>query len=358
MPNNLQLYHKVLHQIRQWLPAERVTRQRNMALLVLGLVMSEAIHLSQIVSTWPVLGKNPSLANRLRRFLDNPRLDVATWYRPVAKQLLDAFANLRLRLVVDCTKVGFNHRLLVIGLAYRKRTLPLVWCVYEGSKGHVATARQIALFQEVRRLIPRSAEVWVLGDAGFQHVPLLRWLRRRGWHFVIRQQGRITVYRQGEGWCKINALALTQGETRVIGWVRLTQEYNAGWYWLLLHWEEGEDDPWYLVSDQALSARCLLKHYRIRMWIEEMYGDMKGHGFDLEATHLADTDRISRLVLGVCLAFLWLICLGSWVVKRGFRHYIDRKDRRDKSYFRLGLDWLKRCWRLNQPVKLHFRPYP
>ena len=31
-----------------------------------------------------------------------------------------------------------------------------------------------------------------------------------------------------------------------------------------------------------------------------MYGDMKGHGFDLEATHLDDADRISRLVLAVC----------------------------------------------------------
>ena len=94
------------------------------------------------------------------------------------------------------------------------------------------------------------------------------------------------------------------------------------------------------------------------MWIEEMYGDMKGHGFDLEATHLQDADRISRLVLGVCLTFVWFICLGTWVVKRGYRHFIDRKDRRDKSYFRLGLDWLKRCKRLNEPFKLTFRPYP
>jgi len=29
------------------------------------------------------------------------------------------------------------------------------------------------------------------------------------------------------------------------------------------------------------------------MWIEEMYGDMKGHGFDLEATHLADANAVT-----------------------------------------------------------------
>ena len=88
-----------------------------------------------------------------------------------------------------------------------------------------------------------------------------------------------------------------------------------------------------------------------------MYGDMKGHGFDLEATHLRHAERISRLMLGVCLAYTWLISLGSWVVKRGYRHLIDRKDRRDKSLFRLGWDWIERCCSRNLPFRLQFIPY-
>jgi hypothetical protein len=74
--------------------------------------------------------------------------------------------------------------------------------------------------------------------------------------------------------------------------------------------------------------------------IEEMYGDMKGHGFDLEATHLKDAARISRLFLGICIVFVWLITLGSWVVKRGYRHLVDHRSRRDKSCFRIGWDWI------------------
>ena len=77
----------------------------------------------------------------------------------------------------------------------------------------------------------------------------------------------------------------------MIGWVRLTEKHNAGWYWLLLHWETGEEEPWYLVSDRP-GKNALLKIYRKRMWVEEMYGDMKGHGFDLEATHLKNATRI------------------------------------------------------------------
>lgn len=357
MAPNLRLYHKVLAQLGKWLPKERVTRQRNMALLISGLFFSMAIHLSHIVSEWPVAGKELSLVNRLRRFLNNPQVDVRTWYRPIAQQIVAALAHTELRLIIDCTKVGFNHRLLTISVAYRKRALPLIWSVHEGRKGHVTSAAQLALFEALAPLIPRSSYVWVLGDSGFQNVPLLRWLCRRGWHFVIRQQGRICVRTARGPWRKLNSFALHPGQTRTIGWVRLTEKHNMGWFWLVLHWAAGQDEPWYLVSDRA-GTRAMLRRYPVRMWTEELYGDLKGHGFDLEATHLQDAPRISRLVLAVCITFVWFITLGAWLVKRGLRHLIDRKDRRDKSYFRLGWDWLKRAKRLNQPFRLQFKPYP
>lgn len=188
MPHNLQLYHKVLHQIRKWLPEERITRQRNMALLVSGLYLSMAIHLSCIVSTWHVPGKEVSLTNRLRRFLDNPLVTVQDWYLPLVQQLIDTFADKQLQLVIDCTQIGRNHRLLMIGLTYRKRTLPLAWSVHEGGRGHTTAQEQIALFGQIRFLIPASADVWVIGDTEFQHVPLLRWIRRRGWHLIFVQK--------------------------------------------------------------------------------------------------------------------------------------------------------------------------
>lgn len=37
------------------------------------------------------------------------------------------------------------------------------------------------------------------------------------------------------------------------------------------------------------------------MWVEELFGDLKGHGFDLEAIHLQDFGRLSRLVLAAMI---------------------------------------------------------
>lgn len=356
MPHNLRLYHRVLNQIGQWLPRTRVTRRRNLALLVSGLFGAQGIHLSCIVSTWHLAGRAVSLVNRLRRFLANERVDVWQWYQPLAAQLLAWLASHPLWLVIDSTKVGNDHRVLMVGVAYRRRTLPLVWSVHRGRRGQTGHQAQIALLQRLAPLIPPGAEVWLLGDTEFESIHLLRWLRRRHWHFVIRQRGSIKVSPDGHSWTNINTFPLSEGETRVVGWVRLTEKFNVGWFWLVLHWAEGEKDPWYLVSDSN-DTPFLLRRYRRRMWIEEMYGDLKGHGFDVEATHLLHADRISRLMLGICITFVWFLCLGSWVVKRGFRHLVDRKSRRDKSYFRLGWDWLRRCRRLGQPLKLHFRPY-
>lgn len=356
MPNNLHLYHKMKLQLCQWLPHERRTRIRNMALFLSGLYASGQPHLSKIVRKWPLLGKIPSLTNRLWRFLSNPRVVVADWYAPVAVAIVARLPAGVITVVIDTTKVGFYHRVMTIGVAFKKRTLPLVWSVRRGRKGHTKVAEQLALFRRVARILPQQAEIWVVGDTEFQSVRLLRWIRRQNWHFVIRQQGKNKVRWVGQPWIKINALPLEPGETRGIGWVRLTEKHDAGWYWLLLHWETGEDEAWYLVSDRA-GRTALLKTYRKRMWVEEMYGDMKGHGFDLEATHLKDAARINRLFLGICIVFVWLITLGSWVVKRGFRHLIDHKSRRDKSYFRLGWDWIERCLALERTFPLRFQAY-
>ena len=157
-------------------------------------------------------------------------------------------------------------------------------------------------------------------------------------------------------WQKISQFELTPGDTRFIGWVRLTLKHRDPDYWLVLHWEKGEEDPWYLASDVS-GRNDLIRRYKLRMWVEEMYGDFKGHGFDLEATHLRQVHRLDRLVLAICLAFVWLIAVGSRVVKKGLRHFVDHKSRRDKSYFHIGWDWIERCLRLGAPIPMSFRPY-
>ena len=127
---------------------ERVTRVRHLARLVTGLVLGQGIHLSQIARAGPYrVAQAPSQVLQLRRFLDNPRVDVEAWFRPVRRLLLPRGGACTLRM--DCSQVGARHRLLSVGLAFRKRTVPRAWSVQRGPKGHVGWEAQRALFTAV-----------------------------------------------------------------------------------------------------------------------------------------------------------------------------------------------------------------
>ena len=68
-----------------------------------------------------------------------------------------------------------------------------------------------------------------------------------------------------------------------------------------------------------------------------MFGDLKGHGFDLESSHLRHFMRLSRLTLLVVILYMWLITRGSQFIKWEQHRLVDWADRVDLSVFHIGL---------------------
>lgn len=54
----------------------------------------------------------------------------------------------------------------------------------------------------------------------------------------------------------------------------------------------------------------------------------------------------------VALLYLWLVALGSYVIKLGQGRLVDRADRRDLSVFRMGLSMVERLLANAQPVPI------
>lgn len=354
MSNNLRLYCKILDQMSEFHPKERLTRRRNLALLMTGLFLSRSVHLAHIVRKWPLMATLPGLEVRLRRFLDNPRLDVSGLYRPLAQRLLLRFegTSTPIRLILDTTQLGPHHRMFSVSLAYRKRALPLLWQVYPKAKGHLSVREQKAFLRRLVDLMPPAEQpVILLGDSEFGEIGTMRYIRSQGWHFVLRLKGHYSVERGDSTWIQLGEMGLREGQSWYLGPVTLTQKHTYP-ATILMHWAPGEATPWYLASD-LLGERMLLRHYSTRMWTEELYGDLKGHGFDLGVTRLNSPSRLEALVLGVCLVYVWLLILGAKTVKRGQRYLVDRKSRRDHSHFRIGWDFLEHCLRLALPIPLN-----
>jgi hypothetical protein len=126
----------------------------------------------------PGEAKLVSATGRLSRFLDNPALNVREWYRPIAQQWRQAQWHFLGEncLIIDGTKVGFRHQLLIFTLAYRKRAIPIAWTWVPYDCGHSRMVIHLALLNNVRGLLPAGAAVSLVGDCEFGLVEALKWL--------------------------------------------------------------------------------------------------------------------------------------------------------------------------------------
>jgi len=352
------MYHTCFRKIRQLRPTERVTRVRNMPWLLSGLYMGQCVHLSHIARKLPGKCQKLSKVKMLSRLLDNRHIHVRSWYEPIARDLLTAAVSHGqiIRLVVDGTKVGNDHQLLMVALAYRRRTLPIAWTWVKGARGHSSAQKQCALLTYVHELLPDDARVMIAGDSEFGAVDVLRHLDQWGWGYALRQKGSHLISSTAQAaWMRCDQLISEPGQSCWLDSVFLTQKHAYPTRFLAL-WQPGETEPWLLATNLSC-AQETRQLYRIRMWIEEMFADFKGHGFDLESSRLGHFSRLSRLTLAVSLLYVWIVTFGSQTIKNGKRRLVDRSDRRDLSIFRIGLDMLERCLANQKTFSFRSSPY-
>ena len=107
-------------------------------------------------------------------------------------------------------------------------------------------------------------------------------------------------------------------------------------------WRRGDKDPWLLLTDLTPGwVRCA--QYGHRMDEEASFRDDKTSGFDWDRSHIRDPDHMDRLLLALQLAAAFVLLQGLFVLAHGFRHVLERTDRRTLSLFALGLRWLDRA---------------
>ena len=326
----------------------------NMTALLVGVYLSRSIQLSQIANQISGRATLVSLTRRISRFLEGSGWRVRETYEPIIRPVLSHLAqNLTVRLVIDSSKVGFQHQLLMVGVAYRKRVIPVAWTWVRGNRGHSSAHEQLALLGYVRGLLPAQARVELTGDCEFGLISLLQTLSAWGWHYALRQRPLYQIKPAHDAdWQALGSLVTQPGQSRWLPDTQLTAKYQFPTH-LLAFWAIGEEEPW-LIATNLPTAKDALSTYARRMWIEELFGDLKGHGFDLEATHLCHFLKLSRLTLAVVILFVWLLSSGSRVIKNGQRALVDRADRRDLSLFQIGLRFILRQVVNVLPVSISF----
>ena len=118
MPSN-QLYDTWKKRIMELRPGQRITQIRGFVWLIIGIYLSRSVNLSKIAYKIPGEAKLTSTTRRLSRLLDNSAIRVRDWYEPIARNWLESQYQTvhEIRLLVDGTKIGFGHQLLIVCLA-------------------------------------------------------------------------------------------------------------------------------------------------------------------------------------------------------------------------------------------------
>lgn len=299
MSDSRRRYCAVKDKLRQLAPdlwMECESCMTNLSLMVSAIVKAKDLTQHAMAAKMPVSAQDTSLAQRQRRWLMNEHVDEWVWYRAIIGPFLQAVSSASVPLILDTTAAGIGCHVLTVAVGYHQRALPITWRAGQGSRGHTDALTHIGLLERVATQLALDADVIVLGDGEFGTVALLTWDEA---HHRL--------------------LPLVTG-------LSLPQEVR---YWYA-------------------------KRYRV----EPLFGDIKGHGFDLQTCRLRHPERIARLMLAVALAYLWLCSLSVMAIFTGSAKLVDRTDRRDRSLFTIGRQWLNRLLKLDRPIPVSFCPYP
>jgi len=79
---------------------------------------------------------------------------------------------------------------------------------------------------------------------------------------------------------------------------------------LLARWEEGDKDPWLILTDLPPEASDA-GWYGLRAWIEQGLKITKRAGWQWHRTRMTGPARAARLWLAVAVATLWLLSVGE-----------------------------------------------
>jgi hypothetical protein len=347
------MFANLIAQLRRDLPLEPLTRLVNLAAVALGIVRSKSLQVGQIIAATPLAGTRDSLKKRVQRFLKNPSVMVELYYEPVARRLLQRLAagGARIHLTVDRTEGG-DFNLLYVGVGWRGRALPLLWCML--GPGASSFAEQKALLAVVASWLPARADVLLLGDREVGTGVLAQWALTQGWGVCLRLRAHEHVCRAGAPYFEMLPLVLP-GERRFWSHVMFTQKHAVSSLNLAMYWAPTAAEPWYLITTEpTCKLACASYHKRFR--IEEMFKDFKhnGRGFGLELTGVRHADRLERLLLALALVYTWLLLWGAHVIATGQQKFVDNVRKPTLSLFQTGLRFVLRLWQRGQLVKFHW----
>ncbi|PKM14180.1 MAG: transposase, partial [Gammaproteobacteria bacterium HGW-Gammaproteobacteria-2] len=312
-------------------------------MLLVGLANGRTVNLSHLASQFPGDAQHGSNYRRLRRFFQFVRLD-----SDIAARLVVRMLNLERPklLALDRTNWKLGSRdvnVLVLAIVTRRFRVPLMWVLLDHA-GNSATGMGIALMDRYLRLFGAASIEALLADREFIGAEWMEFLIENNIPFAIRLKEDMLVRLADGSLRQFRTLLRKRRRGAWEGWLNGLEATPANRLRIAARRISGGE--LLIVATSLDDAMRGLNLYRRRWGIECMFADAKTRGLNIEDTHITDPDKLATLLVVIALAITWAYCCATRVMGR---KAISRKrhGRREKSWFRTGLDAL-RNWILHQ----------
>lgn len=112
--------------------------------------------------------KKDSLIQQSKRFLKNKWIDWQVCYLPFIVHFLQrAACQGELVFIIDGSQFGSTHTCLMVSVLYKNFSIPVVWVVKKGEKGHFPELLHIQVLRLLIQCIPSNCRNVLLGDGEF-----------------------------------------------------------------------------------------------------------------------------------------------------------------------------------------------
>lgn len=302
--NNVNLLRQTLKPHLKWHGA----RLSFLALFLIALFRVKTVNLSDLSTGFMGKAQTESNYKRLQRFLREFDLD----YYAVSRSECCRTAKLVTEMMkipepwvlsVDRTEWKFGRKffnILTLGVVHQGVAFPLLWWMLD-KKGNSNTKERVDLFEEFVELFCEREIAYISADREFLGHDWLKYLLSQPmmpFRIRIRENDLL-----GDGQHEL--------PTRIvfshlkIGQMELLKRKRVLWGHQVYLGALRLEDNSLLTVIAPCYTHSIIDDYAQRWGIETLFGIFKSRGFNLEDTHLTDSERLSRLLALLTIALCW-----------------------------------------------------
>ena len=322
--------------------------------MICGAIRTSKSYLHSLGSELPQDIDAESRVKNVKRWLTSQYTDYDVSFLPFIEPILECriVKGEELVFAIDGSEVAQGCTVLMISLTVGNRAVPVCWLVKKCKKGHLPASMHLEVFTMLHKLLKGYKNVVVLGDGEFDNGEVISACADWQWRFVFRTAKSTKIY-DGQEEYAVKHLEPPGNEKFFIAFDVLYTHKKFGPVNAMVWKDRKQKEPLYLLSNFEVTYD-LACYYRKRWSIETMFGDIKSRGFNVHKSKLTDAQRVAKMLIVICLAYILVFKLGSEQQNSSLKAKFTRKDRNDLSIFTFGKKLIERCLKYSTEICFSF----